>query len=136
MAAIKGHCACGKVSYESSADAPAFTGICHCKTCQRSTGSAFSVVLAVPDATLKIDGPLKTFTSQGDSGKSISRRFCPECGSLIADQAELMPGMTMLNAGTLDDTSWIKPGMQIYCEAAQPWVSLEGEMQQFPKMPG
>ena len=80
MAAIKGHCACGKVSYESSADAPAFTGICHCKTCQRSTGSAFSVVLAVPDATLKIDGPLKTFTSQGDSGKSISRRFCPECG--------------------------------------------------------
>ena len=136
MSAIKGRCACGKVSYESSAAEPAFTGICHCKTCQRATGSAFSVVLAVPDATLSIDGPMKTFTSQGDSGKSITREFCPECGSTIADRAEAMPGMTMLNVGTLDDTSWVKPCMQIYCEAAQPWVSLGGEMQKFPKMPG
>lgn len=136
MAAIKGRCACGKVSYESSADTPAFTGICHCKTCQRSTGSAFSIVIAVPDDSLSIAGTLKTHTSQGDSGKSISRQFCPECGSLIADRAELMPGMTMLNAGTLDDTSWVKPAMQIYCETMQPWVSLNGEMQSFPKMPG
>ena len=100
------------------------------------TETGVSVVLAVPDATLSIDGPMKTFTSQGDSGKSITREFCPECGSTIADRAEAMPGMTMLNVGTLDDTSWVKPGMQIYCEAAQPWVSLGGEMQKFPKMPG
>ena len=135
MAAIKGHCACGKVSYESSAE-PVFTGVCHCKACQRATGSAFSVVIAVPDASLSIAGTLKTHTSLADSGKSISRQFCPDCGSLIADQAEVMPGITMLNVGTLDDTTWIKPGMQIYCEAGQPWVSLEGEMHRFPRMPG
>ena len=135
MSAIKGHCLCGKVSYESSAE-PVFTGICHCKSCQRATGSAFSVVIAVPDASLSIDGTLKSHASVADSGKTITRQFCPECGSLIADRADAMPGMTMLNAGTLDDTSWIKPGMQIFCESAQPWVSLEGDMHQFPKMPG
>ncbi len=42
----------------------------------------------------------------------------------------------MLNVGTLDDPGWVKPGMQIYCDSAQPWVQLGGDMQRFPKMPG
>ena len=135
MAAIKGHCACGKVSYESSAD-PAFTGVCHCKDCQRQSGSAFAVVIGIPSASLSVHGDMKTVTGTGDSGKGTSRKFCPDCGSTILSEVELMPGVSMVRAGTLDDTSWVKPGMQIYCDSAQSWVSLGGEMQSFPKMPG
>jgi hypothetical protein len=135
MAAIKGHCACGKVSYESSAD-PAFTGVCHCKDCQRQTGSAFAVVIGIPSASLAVHGDMKTVTGTGDSGKGTTRKFCPDCGSTILSEVELMPGVSMVRAGTLDDTSWVKPGMQIYCDSAQSWVSLGGEMQSFPKMPG
>jgi hypothetical protein len=47
-----------------------------------------------------------------------------------------MPGVMMIAAGTLDDPSWVKPAMQIYCDSAQPWVALGGEMQSFAKMPG
>ena len=47
-----------------------------------------------------------------------------------------MPGMIVLKAGTLDEPSTVKPMMQIYCDSAQPWVSLGGEMKSFPKMPG
>jgi hypothetical protein len=39
-------------------------------------------------------------------------------------------------AGTLDDASWVKPGMEIFCDSAQPWVNLDGDRQRFPKMPG
>ncbi len=46
-----------------------------------------------------------------------------------------MPDVVMIPAGTLDDTSWVKPTMQIYCASAQPWVKLEGDMQRFPGMP-
>jgi hypothetical protein len=42
----------------------------------------------------------------------------------------------MVQVGTLDDPSWVKPAMQIYCDSAQPWVQLSGEMQRFAKMPG
>ncbi len=49
--------------------------------------------------------------------------------------AELMPDAVMLPAGTLDDPSWVKPAMEIFCDSAQPWVSLAGERQRFPKMP-
>jgi hypothetical protein len=136
MPAIKGHCACGAVSYESSAEAPAFAGVCHCKDCQRHSGSAFNVVVAVPVDTLAIEGELTTYESKGDSGKSVFRKFCPKCGSTITSEPEAIPGLSIIRVGTLDDTSWVKPAMEIYCEAAQPWVSLGGEMQKFPKMPG
>ena len=134
MPEISGGCLCGKVRFTASAE-PAFTGVCHCRSCQRNGGSAFAVVLAFPADAVSMQGELKTYTDTGDSGKSLFRRFCPECGSSIASEAEVMPGMIMLKAGVLDDPSVVKPAMEIYCDSAQPWVSLGGEMKSFPKMP-
>ena len=47
----------------------------------------------------------------------------------------MLPDVTMILAGTLDDASWIKPQMEIYCDSAQPWVQLGGGMQRFGGMP-
>jgi len=135
MAEVKGSCRCGKVTYSANAD-PVFTGVCHCRSCQKVTGSAFAAVVAFPSAAVSVNGTLKTFDATGDSGKATHLRFCPECGSPVAEEADIMPGVTMIPIGTLDDTSWVKPAMQIYCDSAQPWVDLGGEMQKFPKMPG
>lgn len=135
MPDIKGSCRCGQVTYTAGAD-PVFTGVCHCTACQKGTGSAFGVVIGLPAAAVSISGTTKTFHATGDSGKPTHHRFCPECGSQIADEADVMPGVVMIAAGTLDDPSWIKPTVQIYCDSAQPWVSLGGEMQRFAKMPG
>jgi hypothetical protein len=135
MAKITGGCLCGKVRYSAEAD-PMFTGVCHCHNCQKASGSAFAIVVAVPQAALSVQGNLKTYEDKGDSGKPMYRRFCPECGSTVMDEASVMPGALMIQAGSLDDPSWLKPNMQIYCDSAQPWVSLAGEWQRFPKMPG
>lgn len=134
MADIVGGCLCGQVRYSAMAE-PLFSGVCHCHDCQKFTGSAFAAIVAVPRAALSVSGTLKTFTKNGDSGQPIHRRFCPECGSGIMDEAALMPTVTMVNAGTLDDPSWVKPASQIYCDSAQPWVQLGGEMKRFAKMP-
>jgi hypothetical protein len=134
MPQIVGGCLCGKVRYSANVE-PAFTGLCHCSDCQKSTGSAFSVVIAVPKDALTVQGRLTTFSKPGDSGQALERRFCPECGSGLVEEAAVMPGIVMINVGTLDDSSWVKPAMQIYCDSAQSWVQLGGEMQRFPKMP-
>ena len=134
MADIKGSCVCGKVTYASTAE-PIFTGVCHCKTCQKASGTAFASVLAVPTDAIQISGQTAQFDGVGDSGKATHRRFCPACGTSIALNADMMPGVTMVTVGTLDDTSWVKPAMQIYCDSAQPWAILPG-LQSFPKMPG
>src|SRR5215813_14164922 len=104
---IEGGCLCGKVRYSADVE-PTFVGVCHCKNCQKGTGSAFSVVVALPTPALTVQGTLETFTSRGDSGKATYRRFCPACGSALIDEAEIMPNITMILAGTLDDASWVK----------------------------
>jgi hypothetical protein len=131
---IEGGCLCGKVRYSADAE-PTFVGVCHCKNCQKGSGAAFATVVALPEPALNLTGPLKTFTGRGDSGKATYRRFCADCGSPLIDAAEVMPDVVMIYTGTLDDPSWVKPTMEIYCDSAQPWVKLEGEQQRFPKMP-
>jgi hypothetical protein len=91
--------------------------------------------VALPTPALNVQGTLQTFTGRGDSGKATHRRFCPECGSALLDEAEVMPNVTMIMAGTLDDSSWVRPAMEIFCDSAQPWVELGGDRQRFPKMP-
>jgi hypothetical protein len=135
MPQITGGCRCGQVRYSANAE-PAFTGVCHCSSCQKETGTAFNIVIAVPQAALAIQGSPKSYASKGDSGKTVVAKFCPNCGSTLLSEPELMPGMTIVRAGTLDDTSWLKPTMEIYCDSKQPWVELGGGMQRFPKMPG
>ena len=129
---IEGGCLCGKVRYSADAE-PAFVGVCHCKNCQKGTGTAFSVVVGLPKPALNVQGTLKTFTARGDSGKETYRRFCPECGTGLIDEAEIIPDITMVLAGTLDDPSWVKPAMEIYCDSAQPWVSLRRRKAAIPE---
>ena len=131
---IEGGCLCGKVRYSADTE-PAFVGVCHCKNCQKQAGTAFSIVVAIPNTALSMHGTLKTFSDRGDSGKAVDRRFCPECGSPILSEAEALPGLAIIKAGTLDDASWVTPGMEIFCDSAQSWVNLGGERQRFPKMP-
>ena len=134
MAHIEGRCLCGRVHYVADVE-PNFVGLCHCTDCQKFSGSAFTTVVALPAAALKVTGKLKTFTKPGDSGKPMHRRFCPECGSGIVDEADALPGLVMVYVGTLDDRSWVKPQSQIYCDSAQPWVHLGGAMKRFAKTP-
>jgi len=135
MSEIRGGCLCGGVRYSATGD-PAFVGVCHCRDCQKFSGAAFAVVVGVAKSALSVQGTLTTYTKPGDSGQPIHRRFCPNCGASVMDEADAMPGVVMLAAGTLDDPGWVQPRMQIYCDSAQPWVELGGEMQRFAKMPG
>ena len=87
-------------------------------------------MIGVPTAALTVSGEMKTFESKGDSGMSVFRKFCPDCGTTIMSQPQAMEGVSIVGVGTLNDTSWVKPAVEIYCDAAQPWVSLGGGMTQ------
>src|SRR6267378_1258460 len=103
---MTGGCQCGHIRYELSGDQFALA-VCHCKECQRQSGSAFGMSLAVPPGAFKLrTGVLKTFEVTCDSGRTKRCAFCPECGTRIYHQTQ--NGMS-LKAGTLDDTSWLKP---------------------------
>ena len=131
---LKGGCLCGAVRYAATAE-PVFSAVCHCRDCKRFTGSAFGALVGVPKTALKIEGAPKTFSSLGGSGKPILRHFCPQCGSSIAAEPAALPGLIILNLGTLDEPAALTPTRQIFCDDALPWVHLGGDMQRFAKMP-
>ncbi len=134
MPTITGGCLCGKIHYSADVE-PAFVGLCRCHDCQKFTGSAFAAVIGLPHGHRSPERLHQARTKRGDSGKPIKRWFCPECGASVMDEAEAAPGLVMIAAGTLDDTSWVKPTTQIYCASAQPWVQLRGEMKSFDRTP-
>src|SRR5271166_4607258 len=110
--------------------------LCHCRDCQKFTGSAFAALVRVTKEALTIEGTLKTFGSIGGSGNPILRHFCPECGSSIAEEPGTRPGMIILNVGTFDDPTVAKAGREIFRDDALPWVEVHGEIPRFAKRPG
>ena len=134
MIQITGGCLCGQIRYSANAE-PAFVGVCHCKNCQKQTGTAFSVLVGIPRSEMSIHGSLKTFHDTGGSGQAVKRNFCPECGSPIFTDAAMIPDVAFIKAGTLDDTSWLDPKMHIYCDSKEEWTFIPEGSQKFAKMP-
>jgi len=135
MREMTGGCLCGQVRYSANAD-PAFVGVCHCKHCQKQTGTAFSVLVGIPKPALSVQGRLKTFHDTGDSGQPVHRNFCPDCGSPIFSDVTVMPGVAFIKAGTLDDTTWLDPKIHVYCDSKEQWTFISEGCQQFARMPG
>ena len=137
MSKITGGCLCGAVRYVSDAE-PALVAVCHCSTCQKNTGSAFSLNIGVPSSSVSVTGKsLATYEDHtGASGKPFFRAFCSRCGSPIYDRGEAYSGITFIKAGTLDDPSWVKPGIHMWCADKQPWVAIEEAAAQVPGSPG
>ena|SRR5437764_6787048 len=119
---LSGRCLCGSVRYHVAGE-PVMQMVCHCADCQRQTGTAFSVIVGVPRAALSLEGEtLASFTTTGeDHGTPTERHFCSACGSPIVSIVGAVPDFAFLKAGTLDDASWLAPGVEIWTRSAQPW---------------
>ena len=90
MSALSGGCACGRVRYECE-EVSIVDLICHCRDCQRASGSAYASMSVVPSDKLTLTRELKYHAVKSDSGGTMRRGFCPECGSPVAARESEMP---------------------------------------------
>jgi hypothetical protein len=97
---------------------------CHCKECQRQSGSAFGMSMPVKRNSLTVTGLTKRVTRTADSGNEVAGVFCPECGVRIYHVLKSSPDVVSLKPGTLDDTSWLRPDAFIWMKSAQGWVAV------------
>lgn len=126
MTKIEGNCLCGKVSYTTTAKEPTMTAVCHCPDCQRQSGGAFSVNVLVPADTITFTGDTrKQYVVNGASGQKVTRNFCGDCGSPLTTQLAAFGDLSAIKAGTLTDSSWVVPTIQIWCDSAQDWGTLD-----------
>ncbi len=135
MPKIEGACLCGDVRYTTTA-APVVVALCHCTHCQRQSGAAFSVNVGVPKGALTFTAAKpQVYTDLGSSGQPVYRHFCGRCGSPIFSDVVSRPTLDWVKAGTLDDRSWLRPTLAIWCDSAQPWVGQPDGVKAFPQAP-
>ena len=132
MGTLSGGCACGAIKYETDAN-PVVMLNCHCRDCQRASGSAYAAVMVVPKAAVRLSGEPRYHKVIGDSGKAIERGFCPTCGSPVTAKLEREPNVLGLQAGSLDEPSRYKPAMDVFTVSAQPWDHMRSDTKKHPK---
>jgi hypothetical protein len=120
-----GGCLCGAVRYEANWP-PIATVICHCRNCQKQSGSALSVVAVLPRTGLQVTGTLTVFEDRAESGRPVWRKFCSNCGSPVITDT---PGaqadaLIFLKAGTLDKTDDLSPSIHYWQSSAQAWFTF------------
>ena len=133
---IEGGCNCGAIRYKIEGN-PVVVAQCHCKNCQRQSGSAFSVNLMVPVAGVTTTGELTTYEDRDTrSGNPVHRRFCGKCGSPIFSDLAEGNGMTIVKAGTLDDPTPFAPVVSVWTSTKMPWIELPEGQRGFPENAG
>ena len=110
---ISGRCFCGSVSFECSAE-PVFQGCCHCDDCRRSGGSLYASFVFVPTETLLVTGETHSYQHQSDRGSTMTKEFCPTCGSQMFSSGSYSPDRRGIRVGVIDDASWFRPDAYVY----------------------
>lgn len=132
---LNGGCQCGSVRYRIEGD-PISLVACHCKECQRQSGSAFGMSLTVRTADFKLVGDVTIYRRAADSGNHVKCAFCPTCGTRVYHEPERMNGAALnVRAGTLDDTSALEPIAHAWTRRRQTWFALPDGVTRFDEQP-
>ncbi len=78
---------------------------------------------------------MKFYDAPSDSGNTVSRGFCPTCGSAVYTTNSGMPGMAFVRASTLDDPEVFQPQMVVYAHRAPSWDHMDPALPSFEGMP-
>ncbi len=110
---FSGGCLCGSVRYKVSSD-PSFVLNCHCEDCRRSTGSVYGTNGFVDEDKVQITGEVSLYVHTADSGNEMTKRFCPNCGTLLFGNSSGRQNSVSIRAGTIDQFDLIKPQMNVF----------------------
>lgn len=122
---IEGGCACRGVRYRLAA-LPMFVHCCHCRWCQRETGSAFVInALVEADQVEILTGQPEIIDTPTESGRGQKVHRCPACKvALWSNYTGAGDSIHFLRVGTLDDPDRIPPDIHIFTASKQPWVII------------
>lgn len=131
----RGSCICGSVRYEIVSE-PITLFACHCSDCQTVTGSGYVLALRVPcDGVAVIKGEAKPYErTEADDRRRIIHR-CPHCLTILWSERPDSQEYVTVYAGTLDDSSSLRPVAHIWTRDAQPWISLPEDALRYEENP-
>lgn len=127
-----GGCLCGEIRYRIAQPLRELR-MCHCTHCQKASGAAGSINVIVPSAAVTFTkGAPKRYADTAQSGNTLNRYFCGNCGSPIYSQRATTPDIMVFRAGTLDDSSGLSITAHIWTASARPWMHIDTSVENHP----
>jgi hypothetical protein len=117
-----GECHCGALKVIAAGE-PERVYVCHCKACQRRTGTAFHFGVTYQRARVRLQGEYKIYEREADSGSRIRFYFCPTCGTNLRWESERNPTLCGVAGGALDNFD-LSPASAIFEESMHRWLEL------------
>ena len=119
-------CQCGALR-ATCAGEPVRISVCHCLACKQRSGSAFAVQARWPSAQVRLEGAASSYVRIGDSGRTVTFRFCPTCGSTVAYDAQATPGLTAIPVGAFADPNFPAPTVSVWETRLCAWTAVLGD---------
>jgi hypothetical protein len=131
-----GGCQCGALRYEVDLSQVQTLYCCHCRECQKQSSSGFGMSMVVPSAAFRLlEGDPQGWSRQAESGRKVEGFHCPLCGSRVFHSSSRGGGFTNLRAGSLDDTSRLRPVGHLWTDSKQDWVILPPDSLCYARQP-
>lgn len=132
-----GRCQCGQLSYRITR-APWTLYCCHCTECQRQSSSAFGMSLRCAASSVEWQGEAAARIRDEGAPSAVEGLFCPHCGSRILHRGrnhDAGNADVSIKAGTLDDTSWLRPVGHIWLRSKQAWFEPDPALLNYESQP-
>jgi hypothetical protein len=125
---LEGGCACAAVHYRVTSP-PMFVHCCHCRDCQRQTGSAFVLnALIEADRVILLSGNPVAIAVPTDSGRPHEIYRCPFCKVAVWS---VYGGISKLCFVRVGNPAALAPDVHIYVRSKLPWITLPKGVRSF-----
>jgi hypothetical protein len=113
-----------------------FQANCHCDDCRRSGGGVYASFAFVDASALEVSGETHAHQHLSDTGNTITKHFCPSCGSQVYTENTKAPSRRGVRVGLIEGASWFEPKANVYASHRLPSTPIDPKIKAFDKMPG
>lgn len=124
-------CSCGSLRAETLVE-PVFVAACHCNECQRRTGAPFGVSAYFQKEHVRTEGPSTLYVREGQEGRKLRFRFCPDCGTTVYWDADFRPEWIGVALGVFADPSFPPPTLSVWEATRHQWTAFTHELERLP----
>ena len=132
---MEARCQCGQLRVEIPEDVASLGArvMCHCKACQRRTGSPFGLMVYFPREDVILSGESTEYTRVADSGNELTHGFCPTCGTPFWLTTSKHPGGIGIASGAFDGSDTGPPHRSVFEENRHDWIVVPETAERLPR---